>query len=81
MSDEVSRVREYLLGLQQRIVTALEAEDGQGVFIRDEWKKPPGEKLQGEGITRLMAFGDRGYAWVTLDLAGYRTGGGNGRTA
>jgi coproporphyrinogen III oxidase len=57
MSDVVGRVREYLLGLQQRIVSALEAEDGQGKFIRDEWKKPPGEKLQGEGITRLMEEG------------------------
>ncbi len=57
MSDVVSRVREYLLGLQQRIVNALEAEDGQGKFIRDEWKKPPEEKLQGEGITRLMEEG------------------------
>jgi len=57
MSDGVSRVREYLLGLQQRIVSALEAEDGQGQFIRDEWKKPPGEKLQGEGITRLIEEG------------------------
>ncbi len=57
MSDAVSRVREYLLGLQQRIVSALEAEDGQGQFIRDEWKKPPGEKLQGEGVTRLMEEG------------------------
>jgi hypothetical protein len=23
----------------------------------------------------------RGYSWITLDLAGYRTGGGNGRSA
>ena len=57
MSDVVSRVREYLLGLQTSIVDALETEDGQGKFIRDEWKKPPGEKLQGEGITRLMEEG------------------------
>ena len=57
MSDVVSRVREYLLGLQQRIVSALEAEDGAGTFIRDEWTKPPGEKLQGEGITRLVEEG------------------------
>ena len=28
-----------------------------------------------------QAARDRGYAWVTLDLAGYRTGGGNNRTA
>ena len=43
MSNVVGRVREYLLGLQQRIVSAFEAEDGHGQFIRDEWKKAPGE--------------------------------------
>jgi coproporphyrinogen III oxidase len=50
-------VRAWLLGLQERICSALEAEDGQGRFIRDEWKKAPGEKLQGEGVTRLMEEG------------------------
>jgi coproporphyrinogen III oxidase len=50
-------VRDYLIGLQERIVGALEAEDGSGKFIRDEWVKPPGEKLQGNGITRLMEGG------------------------
>jgi coproporphyrinogen III oxidase len=53
----VESVRAWLLDLQQRICAALEAEDGQGRFIRDEWKKAPGEKLQGEGITRLMEEG------------------------
>ena len=56
-SPHVSAARLYLLGLQQRIVDALEAADGQGSFIRDAWIKPPGEKLQGEGITRLMEEG------------------------
>ncbi len=31
--------------------------DGGGCFIRDAWTKPPGEKLQGEGITRLLEEG------------------------
>jgi coproporphyrinogen III oxidase len=53
----VESVRAWLLGLQERICSALEAEDGQGRFIRDEWKKAPGEKLQGEGVTRLMEEG------------------------
>jgi coproporphyrinogen III oxidase len=57
MSDLASPVRDYLIGLQERIVGALEAEDGSGKFIRDEWVKPPGEKLQGNGITRLMEGG------------------------
>ena len=57
MSDLASLVRDYLIGLQERIVGALETEDGSGKFIRDEWVKPPGEKLQGNGITRLMEGG------------------------
>jgi coproporphyrinogen III oxidase len=57
MSSVVTEVREYLLGLQERICSALEAEDGKGRFIRDEWTKPPGERLQGNGITRLMEEG------------------------
>ena len=59
MSDNVpvALVRDYLLGLQQRIVDALEASDGSGRFIRDAWVKPPSERLQGEGITRLVEEG------------------------
>jgi coproporphyrinogen III oxidase len=56
-SPQVDAAREYLLGLQQRIVDALEAADGQARFIRDAWVKPPGEKLQGEGLTRLLEGG------------------------
>ena len=41
MNDVVSEVRDGLLGLQQRICAALEAEDGRGRFIRDEWSKSP----------------------------------------
>jgi coproporphyrinogen III oxidase len=58
MSDVVAPVRDWLLGLQQRICDALEAADGGGMrFLRDEWRKAPGEKLQGEGVTRLMEEG------------------------
>ena len=59
MSDDarVALVRDYLLGLQQRIVDALEASDGGARFIRDAWAKPPTERLQGEGITRLLEEG------------------------
>ena len=39
--DDVARVREFLLGLQQSIVSSLEAVDG-GTFIRDEWQRPEG---------------------------------------
>jgi coproporphyrinogen III oxidase len=47
-------VRNYLLELQQRIVDAMEAEDPQGRFIRDQWAKAPEDRLQGSGITRLV---------------------------
>ena len=53
----VEAARSYLIGLQQRIVEALEAADGGGTFIRDAWTKPPSEKLQGEGVTRLLEEG------------------------
>jgi coproporphyrinogen III oxidase len=53
----VAAVRAYLLDLQQRIVDALEAEDPRGRFIRDEWRKPAGGRLQGEGVTRLVEGG------------------------
>lgn len=56
MSVDTVAVRRWLLGLQQGIVEAMEAEDG-GRFIRDAWTKPPGERLQGEGITRLLEDG------------------------
>ncbi len=55
----IEAVKEYLLSLQQRIVDALEAEDGEGQFIRDEWQRPhEAEKgLTGGGIVRLMSEG------------------------
>jgi coproporphyrinogen III oxidase len=55
--NAVADVRTWLLGLQQRICDAIEAEDGQGRFITDTWRKGPEEKLQGEGITRLLEEG------------------------
>ncbi|HET9651539.1 MAG TPA: oxygen-dependent coproporphyrinogen oxidase [Usitatibacter sp.] len=46
-------VREYLLGLQQAIVSRFEALDGMP-FLQDEWKRPEG----GGGITRLIEEGN-----------------------
>ncbi|HEX5634566.1 MAG TPA: coproporphyrinogen III oxidase, partial [Gemmatimonadales bacterium] len=45
-------VREYLAGLQERIVSRFEALDGKR-FIRDEWTRPEG----GGGVTRLLEEG------------------------
>ncbi|MCX7660561.1 MULTISPECIES: oxygen-dependent coproporphyrinogen oxidase [Caldimonas] len=53
---DVAAVRHYLLSLQERIVSALEAADGQA-FLRDAWTRPPGETLQGDGLTRLVEEG------------------------
>lgn len=46
-------VRDYLLNLQQAIVSRFEALDGEP-FLRDEWKRPEG----GGGITRLIEEGN-----------------------
>ena len=51
-----SAVRDYLLGLQTRIVDALQAADGKP-FLRDAWTREPGDKLTGDGITRLIEEG------------------------
>jgi coproporphyrinogen III oxidase len=50
------RVRDYLLGLQSRIVGALEAEDGTP-FLRDHWQREPGGALEGEGRSQLLEEG------------------------
>ena len=52
----VPAVRDYLLGLQGRIVSAMEEEDG-GTFLTDGWTRAPGEKLQGDGLSRLIEGG------------------------
>ena len=56
MAADVQRVRTWLLGLQERIVSAFEAIDG-GAFATDRWAKAPGEPLQGDGITRILEGG------------------------
>jgi coproporphyrinogen III oxidase len=49
-------VRNYLLGLQAHIVTATEAVDGHR-FVSDGWVREPGERLQGDGLSRLVEEG------------------------
>ena len=49
-------VRDWLIGLQQRITAAIAATDGSG-FLTDAWEKPPGEALQGNGITMILEDG------------------------
>lgn len=56
---ENSSVRAYLLGLQERITQALEHIEGeQGArFLRDAWEKGPQERLQGDGVTKILERG------------------------
>lgn len=56
MSDtpDIDDVKSYLLGLQQGICDALEAEDGKGKFEIDSWRREEG----GGGASRVMANGD-----------------------
>ncbi len=49
-------MREYLLGLQQRITSAISEIDGKA-FVSDGWEKAPGEALQGNGITQILEDG------------------------
>ncbi|MET0335180.1 MAG: oxygen-dependent coproporphyrinogen oxidase [Rhizobacter sp.] len=50
------QVREYLLGLQDRILGAMEAESGDR-FVSDSWTRAPEERLQGDGMSRLVEGG------------------------
>ncbi|MFY9510982.1 MAG: oxygen-dependent coproporphyrinogen oxidase [Rubrivivax sp.] len=53
---DTAAVRSYLLGLQQRIVQTLQAEDGQA-FVSDGWTREPGGRLEGDGLTQLVEGG------------------------
>ena len=49
MSGPGATVRDYLLGLQDRIVAATEAADG-AAFLTDAWQREPGGKLEGGAL-------------------------------
>jgi coproporphyrinogen III oxidase len=49
-------VRGYLLDLQRRIVSALQAEDGKP-FVSDGWTRPTGGRLEGDGLSQLVEEG------------------------
>ncbi len=50
-------VRSYLLDLQGRICQAIEQLDGQATFLHDDWTRPEGGHLRGEGKTRVLSEG------------------------
>jgi len=51
--DRTGAVGEYLRGLQQKIMAAVEAADGTAC-VRDAWTKAPHEPLQGSGLTCIL---------------------------
>jgi coproporphyrinogen III oxidase len=53
---EPGAARDYLLGLQNDIVGAMQVEDGTP-FISDGWTRAPQEPLQGDGLSRLVEQG------------------------
>ncbi len=52
----IANVSDYLLGLQERITSAISAVDGQA-FVVDRWKKAKTEPLQGKGTTLILENG------------------------
>src|SRR5689334_4878793 len=52
MTDTAS-VKTWLLGLQDRICSAIETEDGSGRFAEERWERPEG----GGGRSRVLAEG------------------------
>ena len=58
----IDNVRAYLLGLQASITRALEAVEaaaGEGAahFLADPWHKGADERLQGDGVTKILENG------------------------
>jgi coproporphyrinogen III oxidase len=53
---DIANVRSFLLGLQARIMDAVATLDG-GTVVIDPWEKEPGERLQGNGITKILEQG------------------------
>jgi len=57
-ATELTAVRNYLTGLQERICAAIEAADGGARFHEDAWTRPAGNAaLAGGGRTRVLREG------------------------
>jgi len=55
---DTAAVRAYLTDLQDRIVAGLEALEPSGRFQHDDWQRPPGDHLNGEGRGRILEGGE-----------------------
>ncbi|MFW6020486.1 MAG: oxygen-dependent coproporphyrinogen oxidase [Guyparkeria sp.] len=54
---DLKAVRDYLVDLQDRIVAGLEGQEDGTRFLHDDWKRPPGDHLNGEGRGRILEDG------------------------
>ncbi|MDD1615767.1 MAG: coproporphyrinogen III oxidase [Methylococcaceae bacterium NSP1-2] len=52
-TDDIARVKDYLLNLQDRICEALEGEEPEARFVEDKWQRAEG----GGGRTRVLTGG------------------------
>jgi coproporphyrinogen III oxidase len=53
-NDDINKVKDYLLNLQDQICLALENEDGTAKFAEDPWERPEG----GGGRSRILENGE-----------------------
>jgi coproporphyrinogen III oxidase len=51
------QVSELLRTIQRELCAALESADGSQHFLRDEWQRPAGDGLQGNGCTAVLEGG------------------------
>lgn len=59
-TPNTAAVKQYLLGLQDRICSELEQEDGSGQFLEDSWQRAPGVEREegGGGRSRVLNNGN-----------------------
>lgn len=57
VSIDISSLREFFLGLQDRITEKISAIDGK-TFAEDAWKKPEDAMLEGDGRSRILEEGN-----------------------
>ena len=55
--NTIETVKAYLLKLQEKITQEVVSRDSQGQLLKDAWKKPPNEPLQGHGESRVFDKG------------------------
>jgi coproporphyrinogen III oxidase len=56
-SINVDQIRQYFLGLQERITAGMSELDGK-TFATDSWTKPADAKLKGDGRSMILEEGN-----------------------